>query len=213
MSDHDDFAFEPQPGLPAPLPPGEDLLWQGQPATLALAREAFKLNWILAYMGVVALWRGGAAWADGGPALALATALPYLVLAAAAAGVVLALAWAQARASIYTITSARVLMRIGAALPVTFNLPFSQIEAAALAPGKAGHGTIALTLKGDARLSYAILWPHARPWEFRRTQPALRAIPDAEAVARLLAETARARLSMPVVRRIEVAAPGAIAAE
>jgi hypothetical protein len=213
MSDHDDFAFEPQPGLPAPLPVGEELLWQGSPAPLALAREAYKLNWIRAYMAILALWRGGAAWADGGPALALATALPYLALAGLAGLVVLGLAWAQARASIYTVTSARVLMRIGAALPVTFNLPFSQIESAALAPGKGGHGTIALTLKGDTRLSYAILWPHARPWEFRRTQPAFRAIADAQAVARLLAEAAEARLSLPVVRRVEDPGASVLAAE
>ena len=44
MSDHDkDFEFESQPGLPKPLPPGEELLWQGSPDPATLAREAFKL--------------------------------------------------------------------------------------------------------------------------------------------------------------------------
>ena len=34
-----DFNFEPQPGLPAPLPQGEDLLWQGSPDARLLARQ------------------------------------------------------------------------------------------------------------------------------------------------------------------------------
>jgi putative photosynthetic complex assembly protein len=97
MADHD---FEPAPGLPAPLPAGEEILWQGQPDRKALAREAhkakYKANWILGYMGLIALWRGGAARADGGAAGALAHLVPYVVLALAAWGVVQALAWAQA---------------------------------------------------------------------------------------------------------------------
>ena len=45
----------------------------------------------------------------------------------------------------------------------------------------------------------------------RRTQPALRCIPDAEKVARLLAEAAEARVETPQVSRVADAAP--IAAE
>jgi hypothetical protein len=216
MSDHDDFAFEPVPGIPAPLPAGEDMLWQGSPATLPLAREAFGLNLIVPYLALVVLWRAGSGYAEGGIGLALAMGLPYLGLAIAGVAVILLLAYAQARSAIYTITTSRVLLRVGAALTVTFNIPFSQISAAKLALKPSGTGTIALETAGDTRLAYAALWPHARPWRLAKAQPALRCIPDAARVARLLAEAAEQRMAMPVVTRQTdtTAAPaGIVAAE
>jgi Bacterial PH domain len=207
MSDRD-FDFEPQPGIPAPLPVGEDILWQGKPQAAALARDAYKINWVLGYMIAIALWRAGAAWADGGASLALATLLPYLVLAAAGYGVVFALAWAQARAAIYTITTARVILRVGAALPVTYTIPFTRIATAALAEKPGGTGTIALELKGSERIAYGILWPHARPWFLRQPQPAFRSIADARQVARLLADAAQAKVNEPVIELRGTQAPG-----
>ena len=35
-------------------------------------------------------------------------------------------------------------------------------------------------------IAYVHLWPHARPWHVRRTQPMLRALPDARLVASVL---------------------------
>jgi hypothetical protein len=212
MSDHDDFAFEPVPGLPATLPMGEEMLWQGRPATLALAREAFGLNWVGAYMALIVIWRAGTGLAEGGVPMALAYGLPYLALAAAAVMVVLLLALAQARGTVYTITTARVVMRVGAALSVTFNIPFTQVAAANLDLRKRGTGTIALQTKGDVRLAYLALWPHARPLHLKHPQPALRCIPDAATVARIVAEAAETRLAMPVVTRTAPAS-GAVAAE
>ena len=213
MSDHDDFAFDVAPGIPAPLPKGEEVLWQGRPDTSALAREAFKIRWIAGYMGLLVLWKAGAGFADGGLALALLRGLPYVVLALAAVAVVWLLAWAQARATVYTITNARVLMKIGAALPVTYNIPFAQIATARLDLKPAGTGTIALETLGDTRLAVLALWPHLRPGRMKRTEPALRCIPDAERTARLLAEAAEARLAMPVVTRTEATPADAVAAE
>lgn len=201
MSDHDDFAFEPVPGIPAPLPAGEDMLWQGSPATLALAREAFGLNWIVPYMLLVVLWRAGTGYAEGGIGLAVAMGLPYMGLAIAGVAVIVLLAYAQAKSAIYTITTSRVLLRVGAALTVTFNIPFSQIATAKLAVKPSGIGTIALVIAGDTRLAYAALWPHARPWRLAKAQPALRCIPDAARVARLLAEAAEQRMALPVITR------------
>ncbi|MES2666051.1 MAG: photosynthetic complex putative assembly protein PuhB [Pseudomonadota bacterium] len=201
MTGHDDFAFEPIPGLPERLPVGEDILWQGRPATHALARDAYGLHWIAGYFGVIVLWRAGAAFADGGAALALAMGIPYVGLAVLGLAVVWFLAWVQARATLYTITSARIVLRIGAALPVTFNLPFAQLGAASLDSRRDGTGTIALATLGDTRISALVAWPHIRPWHLRETQPALRCIPDAGAVARLLAEAAQTRLARPVVSR------------
>ncbi|MES2145625.1 MAG: photosynthetic complex putative assembly protein PuhB [Pseudomonadota bacterium] len=201
MSGHDDFAFDALPGLPERPPQGEDILWQGRPAPLALARDAYGLTWIAAYFAVIILWRGASGFADGGVAMALAMGLPYLMLAFLGLAVVYGLAWVQARTTTYTITTARVVLRIGAALPVTFNLPFAQIGSASLAQKRDGTGTIALQTLGETRISYLVIWPHVRPWTLRKAEPALRAIPDAAAVAKLLAEAAETRLSVPVIAR------------
>lgn len=213
MSDRD-FDFETSPGIPAPLPKGEDILWQGKPQAAALAREAFKIRWITGYMVVLALWQAGSAFADGGAGQAFARLIPYLGLAALAYGVVYLLAAVQARAAVYTITTARVILRVGAALPVTYTIPFTCIEAASLStvPGK-GTGTIALETKGNIRLSYAVLWPHVRPGFVRQPQPALRAIPDASGVGRILADAAQAKVNEPRVSRDPATASGLVAAE
>jgi hypothetical protein len=214
MSDHDDFAFEAAPGIPAPLPKGEEVLWQGRPATRALARDAFKIHWIGGYLALIVLWKTGLGLAEGGVLMGLARGLPYLALALAGYGIVLALAWAQARSTVYTITSARVLMRIGAALAVTYNIPFAQVGTARLDQKADGTGTIALETLGDTRLAFLALWPHLRPGKLKRTEPALRSIPDATRVAKLLAEAAETRLSMPVVTRsASLPSAGAVAAE
>ena len=215
MTGHDDFAFEPIPGLPERPPAGEDVLWQGHPSPWALARDAFKIYWIAAYFIGLVLWRAQAAFTTGGLGKAIAVALPHLALGALVCSVVLLLAYVHARASIYTITSSRVVMRIGAALSVTFNLPFAQIGAAKLDLHKSGTGTIALETLGDTKISYLVAWPHVRPWHFTKTQPALRSIADAARVARVLSDAAEQRLSMPVIARKETeAAPvGAVIAK
>ncbi len=213
MSDHDDFAFDVAPGIPAPLPKGEEVLWQGRPDTSALAREAFKIRWIAGYMALIVLWKAGAGFVDGGLALAVLRGVPYVVLALAAVAVVWVLAWAQARATVYTITSARVLMKIGAALSVTYNIPFAQVATARLDLKSSGTGTVALETMGDTRLAFLAIWPHLRPGRLKKTEPALRCIPDAERVAKLLAEAAEARLAIPRISRIDAAMGDAVAAE
>ena len=203
MTGHDDFAFEPIAGLPERPPIGEDILWQGRPTVLALAREAFKLYWIAAYFVILVVWRAYTGYSAGGLGKAIAIAIPHIVLGTVVCGVVVLLAYAQSRATLYTITTSRVVMRIGATLSVTFNLPFSKIGQAGLDLRKSGTGTIALETLGQTKISYLVAWPNARPWHFTRTQPALRCIPDAARVARLLHDAAEQRLSMPVVSQKE----------
>jgi Bacterial PH domain len=202
MSGHDDFAFDAMPGLPERPPLGEDILWQGRPAAYAFARDAYSLHWIAGYFALIILWRAASGYADGGLAMALAIGLPYLMLACLGLAVIFGIAWVQARTTTYTLTTARVAMRIGAALPVTFNLPFVQVGAANLDLRRDGTGTIALDTLGTTRISYLIAWPHIRPWSMAKTQPALRSIPDAKRIAGLLAEAAEARVSMPQVTRV-----------
>jgi hypothetical protein len=211
MSDHDDFAFDALPGLPERPPQGELILWQGRPDAWALARDAYKIRWFAAYFAVIVLWRGGSAFADGGLSLALAMGLPYLILGLLGLGIIYGLAWVQARTTTYTLTTARVVLRIGAALPVTFNIPFAQVGAASLDLRRDGTGTIALDTLGETRISVLVAWPHIRPGHWAKTQPALRSVPDAGRVARMLAEAAEARLTMPQVSRTAPMAP--VAAE
>ena len=215
MTDHDDFAFEPLPGLPERPPTGEDILWQGRPSVWALAVEAFGLYWIAGYFVALALWRGSTGFSDGGVGMAFAIGLPHLALGVLVCAVVWVLAYAQAKSAMYTITSSRVVMRIGAALSVSFNLPFSKIANANLDLRKSGTGTIVLETLGETKISYLVAWPHVRPWTLARTQPALRCIPDAARVARVLTDAAEQRLSVPVISRKDDAAQpaGALAAK
>ena len=104
-------------------------------------------------------------------------------------------------------------MRIGAALTITLNLPYTWIGAASLDLRKGGTGTITLSLLGDTRLSYINTWPHVRPWRLSKTEPALRCIPDAARVAQILSEAAETRLSEPEAIRVAPIRGAAVAAE
>lgn len=199
--EHDDFAVEPVRGLPEKPPAGEIILWQGRPDTWALAREALNLNWIIGYFALLIVWRVGASSADYPFLQAMTHAIPFAVIGALSVGLLLFIAWVQAKATVYTVTTARVAMRVGAALTVTLNLPYSRIEAADLDLRKQGTGTIAFRTAGETKLSYLVLWPHVRPWHARHPQPALRCIPEAEKVARLIAETVEMRMDQPEVSR------------
>ena len=136
--------------------------------------------------------------------------MPFLLLGLVVCGLLIAVAYVQARATMYTVTDARVVMRIGAALTLTLNLPYRWIGTANLDLRRDGTGTIALQTTGKTRLSYLMCWPHVRPWRMARTEPALRCIPDAAEVAKLLANAAEARVSIPEVAPID--APGAVLA-
>ncbi len=208
---HDDFAIEPVEGLPERPPEGEHILWQGRPNWWALACEALNLYWVAGYFVLLAAWRGATLVDQVGFGAAFAASSPFLIMGAIVCTMLLIVGYVQARATVYTITNRRVAMRIGAALTVTLNLPFSQIANAKLDLRRRGTGTIALDLMGKTRLSYIVCWPHVRPWVLRRTQPALRCIPDAESVARLLAEAAEARISTPQITC--TLPPTAVAAE
>ncbi|WP_374434983.1 photosynthetic complex putative assembly protein PuhB [Tabrizicola sp.] len=210
MSDRD-FDFEPQPGLPKALPEGETLLWQGSPDSAALAREAFKANWVLGYLLVIAVWRASMAFQDGGFGQSVAVFLPYLALALAGYAVVRLLARASAKAAIYSITTHRVILRIGAALQVTWTVPFTKIVNASLSTRPiTGTGTIAMELVPGQHISFLALWPHLRPGFGHGVQPAFRCIPDAAQVARILSDAAQTRVNEPVVT---FTAPAAVAAE
>ena len=194
--------FESSPGLPEPLPSGERVLWQGSPDWRALARDAMHLRGLAWYFGLLLLWRGAVSFQDTGSLGEAGRAVLWLLpLALAALAILAGIAWLASRASLYTITDRRVVMRIGIVLTITFNLPYRRIEAAGLRTLADGTGDITLLLDPSARIAYLHLWPHARPWHVRRTQPMLRAVPDAHRVSvllsRALADFAGAPQSAP----------------
>jgi len=47
--------------------------------------------------------------------------------------------------------------------------------------------------------SYLMTWPHVRPWKMKHTQPALRCIPDARTVAKILSDAAQTAVSEPAI--------------
>jgi hypothetical protein len=212
--DHDDFDQEPIRGLPEMLPPGERILWQGAPSARALARDVFKLRWVAGYFALLFGWRTVSLAAEMPWGRAAGQSSFFLVLGAVCCALLGATAWAQARSARYTITSERVVLRIGAALTVTLQFPYRWISSADLVTRSDGTGTIALRTLGETRFGYLTLWPHARPWRFGQTQPALRCVPEAAKVARLLAEAAGAAQAMPRIEPIvRPATPVAVAAE
>ena len=208
---HDDFEIEPVAGLPEAPPDGEEILWQGRPDTWALAREALNINWVAGYFAILVAWRFVSVVDLMPMGQAVGAAVPFVVLGAIVYALLLGIAYVQARCTMYTVTSSRVAMRIGAALTLTLNLPYRALGNAALDLRKSGTGTIAFDTLGETKLSYLVIWPHARPWRFGKTQPALRCIPDAQSVAAILAEAAEARVSVPQVSRM--ASTDAVAAE
>ncbi len=186
---HNDFEKEPIPGLPAHLPEGEEIKWQGSPDQSAVAKYVLHRNKIAAYFILVAIWKLSTTLYDGGTFLmAIASAGLMVVLGL----VVMAIIWWLARAiektTIYTITNKRVVMRFGIALPVTFNYPFKQVTSADVQSTLNDTGTIALSLKEHTKISWAILWPHARPWKFAKPEPAMRLVGDVHKVSQILSK-------------------------
>lgn len=181
--------FEAAPGLPQALPPSERILWQGSPGTWQTARDILHLRGVALYFAVLLAWRGLTALAEGAGALeALSAVLWLLPLPAIGLALIWSLAWLVSRTSVYTITSKRIVLRIGVVLNVTFNLPFSRIESAGVRRRLDGSGDLSLRLEAPNQIAYVHLWPHARPWHLRRTEPSLRCLPEVDAVAGLLAQ-------------------------
>ena len=191
---HDDFAAEPINGLPELPPRGEVILWQGRPNWFRLTVESLNLWWVVAYFAVLTAWRFITVIDVLSLERAIIMTLPFVIMTLIVVLLLMLVGFIQARATVYTITNRRVAMRIGAALTVTLNIPYTQIENAAVSVGKAGCGNIALETKGASKFSYLVLWPHIRSWKISKPEPTLRAIPDVQSVAQILAKAAKARI-------------------
>ena len=174
-----EYDNEPVRGLPGFLPAGEHIVWQGAPDWKLFWKTALHAKWIAGYFVALALL----AFAQAGLLGALGTLAGGLL----ALGLLAAFAWGVEKTTVYTITNRRVVFRIGVALAKCINLPLAQIGGAEMRALGGGRAEIALRLTGSHRLGYAVFWPHARPWQFARVQPMLRALRDGEEVAQILA--------------------------
>jgi Bacterial PH domain len=185
IAEHDD---EPVPGLPGFLPQGEEILWQGTPDWKRLAVNALHVRKVAVYFALLAvLGAVSGSWIG---------VLATVGVGIAGIAILALIAWGTARSTVYTLTNRRIVMRIGIALPKCINLPLSLIKSADLSLNSDGTGDIPLTLNGEQRLGYLQLWPHARAWKLRDPQPMLRAVPDAQKIATLLARACGAQLEV-----------------
>lgn len=196
--------------LPERLPTDEILLWQGQPAWRSLAIHVFHARKIALYFGLLLGWRLVQDTYLGTPGDTLVSrAIPLVSIAVAAVGIALLLAWIYARTTTYTVTSRRVFICYGAALPMRLNVPFKFVGAAAVKIYRDGAADIPLLLVGDQRLAYLLLWPHTRPWRLQNPQPMLRCVPNGARVAATLASALKA----PPPPQTAAASPDAIRQE
>ena len=184
-------------GILEPLPDGERLLWQGRPINgWTFACRVFRVRLLMVYFAVLLMSRAGWLLSSGSSAdHAFTSTLILLPFAAMAVGLLVLISWLMARTTIYAITDHRVVKRIGIALPITINIPFSSIGSAGLKPYLDGTGDIPIALSSGDRIAYLNLWPHARPWRFASTEPMLRAVPNAKEVASILAAALAAHLA------------------
>ncbi|MDP5102395.1 MAG: photosynthetic complex putative assembly protein PuhB [Erythrobacter sp.] len=170
-------AFGDRMGTPAA---DEKVLWKGRPALGLFARTAFHTRTLGIYFVALVI-------------IALATGNQNAAIVAAVLGTVLIgllylLAWLSTRSTLYILTDARLIMRIGIAIETRINLPLKQVTAAHFRGRGADHGDIALELSGERLLGTLLLWPHMRPWHYTKPQPMLRCVPDATRLAQLIAE-------------------------
>ena len=176
----------------AELPDGERVILQTRPDWWRLALSAYHLKAIGLYFAVFALWRLGSTIHDtGSTALGVERLLGMLPAFGFGIALLMLLAWLTARATSFTLTDRRLVMRFGVALPSQLNIPLKDIDAAGMHLHADGSADIPVSLPEGAkgRPSYFQLWPYARPMKLVAAEPMLRAVPEGEKVARLLAET------------------------
>ena len=187
VAEHED---EPVRGLPDYLPEGEHLIWRGEPDFRVMARHVFHVRSVAIYVAVLLAAHLGIQWYNGGDLASVALGSSWMLgLGAAAVGILALLAWAYTRSTVYTLTNKRLVLRFGVAIPMMVNLPLQILGSADLRRYSDGSGDIMLTLAQKKKLSYTLLWPNIKPWQFKPVVPALRCLPAVDDVAAVLART------------------------
>ena len=199
-------------GLPGPLPAGERLLWQGAPQWRAVALRVTHVRKLAIYFVALLAWYVASKVSGGMPAADVALGTAKLAgVALAPLALLTGYAWGVRRTTLYTVTSRRIIVKCGIALPMTINLPFARIDGAAVKAAADGSGDIALTIAPGDRVPYALLWPNVRSWHLGRTQPALRCVADVARVGQIIGRAMAAAADVPV-RATSLARPQTSAA-
>lgn len=189
--DEEDGPFEPLPGIPEALPAGEKVLWQGRPSALALAINTFRIRWILAYFVGATIFRVANLSSNSAGFTEMNNAvISSVIFCAGAMVIIFAIAFAMSRATLFTITSNRVIIRHGVAIRKYVNAPFTTMKSAQLKLRSARIGDIALQFDGSAQPPYLHLWPFAKPFKFSSPEPMLRGVSDPQKVAQILGRAA-----------------------
>jgi hypothetical protein len=173
--------------LPAPLPPGEDVLWEGAPRTWSFLRQIAHPRILAAYVALLVVSCVYSGLHGGDLHGALLASGKFTGLSVVAFVLLAGIVRLQAGSTDYIITNRRVMITFGAALGKTLQIPFTSIESAALRAHGDGTGDLVLKLVSGQRVSFFLLWPNVRPWRFNPAEPMLRSIPDAQAAAGILA--------------------------
>jgi hypothetical protein len=194
--------------LPGDIPQGEKILWHGRPRWASLARRAYRADFVAAYFVALTAWNCFSVGRDSGWTAAGLVGAKTLGIGGAALALLAVLAYASARTTLYVVTTRRLILKVGVALPIFINLPFSQIVSAAARLYGDGTGDIPIALAPSQRVAYFALWPHARPFHFRHPEPTLRCVVNGVDVAETVSGALReaAGQEEPTHRR-EIGAP------
>jgi hypothetical protein len=186
-------------GIPASLPEGERVLWQGNPAWRVLIGSVFHVRFVASYFALIILWCTASSWQAGTPAVGMAISVARMAGAALVPlGLMTLYTWQTQRTTVYTITNRRVVMHFGVAFPMSFNIPFAMVTSAAVSMSGDGSGDIALQLQPGSKLAYLAMWPLVRPWRMARAEPMLRGIADVAPAAQILSRALAAYASVAV---------------
>ncbi len=168
----------------------ERTLWEGSPSFTSMVVRLYHIRAVATY-GVLltfadlvqAKLHGLTLWP------ALAAMVPGTLTMLGSVAIFAALAWCSARTTHYTITSHRVIMQCGLALPKTISIPLTQIAGVAVRVRADGTGDVTLKPRPGSKLVFLKLWPFTRPWHFRAPEPMLRDVPGAGYVGSMLGRT------------------------
>ncbi|MDP9095248.1 MAG: PH domain-containing protein [Pseudomonadota bacterium] len=187
------------------LAPDERLVWQGGPSFTSMAVRLYHIRFVAGYGALLTLadvvqakMQGLTLWP------ALEAAIPGVLTTLAGMAIFAALAWCSARTTRYTVTSHRVVMQCGLAMPKTIGIPFPQIAAVAVRVRGDGTGDITLLPRPGSKLVYLKLWPFARPWHLRRPEPMMRDVPSAGYVASVLSRNVANATDRASIHRTDV---------
>ena len=188
MTEYED---EPVEGLPDFLPEGETMVWQGRPTVAAMARRVFFIPHLALYFGLLIAAHTVYRLMEGVSAAQVMGT--FVWQAGLAATVLVLLAWlarSYAASVMYTLTSERLVIRSGVALPMMVNIPIEQITAADMRVYRDGTGDIVLTPVADRKLHWVLLWPNVSAWYSRPIRPLLRGLTEPHRAADAFAAVA-----------------------